>query len=101
MSARPVVEVTLAETRRALEAGEVVIDVREPIEYAAGHLAGARSLPSTQLRQRLWEVPRGVRVHLVCATGDRSREEAAWLRAVGYDAVSCTDGLRGWRPEDA
>ena len=42
-----------------------------------------------------------MRVHLVCATGDRSREEAAWLRAVGYDAVSCTDGLRGWRPEDA
>lgn len=97
---RAVVEVTLAETRRTLGEGAVVIDVREPVEYDGGHLPGSRSLPSTQLRQRLWEIPRRARVYLVCATGDRSREAATWLRAVGYDAVSCADGLREWRPDE-
>lgn len=56
---RAVVEVTLAETRRALGDGAVVLDVREPVEYDGGHLPGSRSLPSTQLRQRLWEIAPG------------------------------------------
>lgn len=84
----------------AARAGEVVVDVREPVEFASGHLPGARSLPSTQVRQRLWELPRNRRLWLVCATGARSGEAAAWLNAIGYDAVSCRDGLRHFDPTE-
>lgn len=93
-------EVSWAELQEALEAGEVVIDVREPVEFASGHLPGSRSLPSTQLRARHWELPRERRAWLVCATGARSREAAHWLAAIGYDAVSCRDGLRFFALDD-
>lgn len=92
----PTVDVPLEDVLRALSAGETVVDVREPVEFESGHLPGSRSLPSTVLRERLWELPRGRRVWLVCATGARSRQSAEWLRAIGYEAFSARDGLRSW-----
>jgi rhodanese-related sulfurtransferase len=73
--------------------GVIVLDVREPSEFATGSLPGARSLPAREVRSRLYELPRGSTVYLLCANGARSLELVPFLRAVGYDAYSVAGGL--------
>ena len=55
------------ELARRLERGEVlVLDVRPSAEYAAGHIAGARSAPITDLRRHLRALPKGTDVVAYC-----------------------------------
>jgi rhodanese-related sulfurtransferase/DNA-binding MarR family transcriptional regulator len=55
------------ELRRRVRAGDVVVlDVRPAPEYRAGHIAGARSLPVTDLKRRLRELPRNVDIVAYC-----------------------------------
>ena len=76
--------------------GAVVVDVREPSEHATGHLPGAKLIPGHELRARLYEIPKGVPVYLMCATGARSLELITFMRAVGYDAWSVAGGMCAW-----
>lgn len=60
-------EIDRDELVRRLEDGDLVlIDVRPQAEYAAGHIAGARSIPHDQLAGRVAELPRGVEVVAYC-----------------------------------
>ncbi len=78
--------------------GAAIIDVREPVEYEAGHLPDAVLLPQAELASRLAEVPREPPVLVVCATGNRSSRATAFLRANGYDnAVNLAGGTSGWQ----
>ena len=76
----------------------MIVDVREPDEYAAGHLPGAVSIPQADLALRLSELdPK--RDHLiVCAGGVRSLRVANYLTWYGFkNAVSMSGGTGGWR----
>src|SRR6266511_2795865 len=64
--------------RRPPEA--VVLDVREPEEYAHGHVPGAVSLPQADLATRLGEVPRDRPLLVICEAGMRSLRAAQFLR---------------------
>ena len=88
-------EITVADLS-ALPA-PVVIDVREPFEYADGHIAGVTHIPLGELVQRLDEVPRQGSVYLVCAVGGRSAQAAAFLADQGVDAVNVSGGMTSWR----
>jgi len=88
-------EITVADLS-ALTA-PVVIDVREPFEYADGHMAGVTHIPLGELVQRQGEVPRQGPVYLVCAVGGRSAQAAAFLAEQGVDAVNVTGGMTSWR----
>ena len=82
------------------EAGRTtyLLDVRDPAEYAAGHLAGSVSAPGGQLVQATdgWVSVRHARIVLVDDTGTRAAMTAGWLRQLGGWEVSClTDGLEG------
>ncbi len=77
--------------------GVIVVDVREPSEYATGHVPGARPIPARELRSRLYELPRGSTVYLICANGARSLELVPFMRAVGYDAHSVAGGMWAWQ----
>lgn len=57
-----------------------LIDVREPREYEAGHILGARNIPLSQLRQRLNEVRNDQPVYLYCQSGARSKQAASILK---------------------
>lgn len=88
-------EMTVEQLAARLDDG-VVVDVREPDEYAAGHVPGALPIPMGQLTGRLAELPREKPVFVVCASGNRSRPMTDLLRAAGYDAFSVTGGTLGW-----
>jgi glyoxylase-like metal-dependent hydrolase (beta-lactamase superfamily II)/rhodanese-related sulfurtransferase len=93
----PVREVGVAELESLPpEAG--LLDVREPEEYAHGHVPGAVNLPQADLATRLAEVPRGRPVYLICQGGFRSLRAAQFLRQQGYeDVVSVKGGTEAWR----
>jgi rhodanese-related sulfurtransferase len=65
------------------------MDVRDPAEYHAGHLAGSAMAPGGQLVQETdsWLGVWGARVVLVDDTGVRARMTASWLRRMGWDAA--------------
>lgn len=82
------------------EQGEVVVlDVRPSSEYSAGHLPYARSLPLTELQQRLAELPRDKPVVAYCRGPFclMAVEAAEFLRQHGYRAVRFEDGVAEWR----
>ena len=75
-----------------------LFDVREPEEYAHGHVPGAVNLPQADLATRLAEVPRGRPVYLICQGGFRSLRAAQFLRQQGFeDVVSVKGGTEAWR----
>jgi rhodanese-related sulfurtransferase len=89
-----------AELLRRTRSGDVVvIDVRPPEEYAAGHVAGALSLPLADLERRLAELPRGKRVVAYCRGPYcvLAAEAVRLLRRRGRDAVRLKDGYPEWR----
>ena len=72
---------------RLLDAGKAVaVDVREPDEYAVGHIPGAKLLPLGEVNSRAAEVlPEKEATWLVyCRTGRRSAEAVQKLDALGY-----------------
>ena len=88
-------EISLEDYAAERENG-VTIDVRERAEYAQAHVPGAVLMPMGQLASRLAEIDRSARVHVICASGNRSRAMADLLVDAGFDAASVTGGTRGW-----
>jgi len=84
------------ETYAAERERGVTVDVRERGEYAQAHVPGAVLMPMGQLASRLGELDPGRPVHVICATGNRSRAMTDLLRASGFDAVSVAGGTQGW-----
>jgi hydroxyacylglutathione hydrolase len=75
----------------------MIVDVREPSEYATARIPGAVSIPQADLATRLDEIPRDRELLLVCASGMRSLRAAQFLHAVGYERVTNLDGgTNGW-----
>lgn len=89
-------EVAIQALASAQASGAIVLDVREPSEFATGHVPGARLIPAREIRARLYELPRGATVYLICANGARSLELIPFMRAVGYDAYSVAGGMWAW-----
>jgi len=77
----------------------VVIDVRPPEEYAAGHLPHAISLPLPQLKRRLNELPMDREIVAYCRGPYCAFAHSAIreLRSHGYKAARLEDGLPEWR----
>ena len=71
---------TIAQFAAALADGAAVIDVREPNEYVAGHVPGARLVPLGQLPARLPELHRHEPVFVICASGNRRFRPGGWWR---------------------
>jgi rhodanese-related sulfurtransferase len=92
----PAVGVTDLAALLAADPGLALIDVRETHEYASGHVPGTVSIPMSVLPVRLQDVPRDRTVYLVCHTGGRSGQVAAWLLPQGYDVVNVDGGTAAW-----
>lgn len=85
-------QVHLDQIRGLVENGACIVDVREPGEFARGHIKGACNIPGSQLRQRLEEIPRDRPVYLHCRTSQRSYYAYCCLRGSGFDNVANLSG---------
>lgn len=88
-----------AKAARLLDAGlAVAVDVREPDEYARGHLPGAVLLPLSRLEQQAARVLPQKQQHLLvyCHSGRRSAAACALLRQLGYARVQNLGGILQW-----
>jgi rhodanese-related sulfurtransferase len=88
------------ELSERLRAGEVVvIDVRPRIEFAAGHIQGARSVPLDELEARLAEIPDDAEVVAYCRGPYcvYAHEAVRRLQAAGRRARRLEDGWPEWR----
>lgn len=84
--------------RQELTAGTaVLVDVREPDEWDAGHASGAINLSVNRINRG--EVPNpdtSKKVYLYCVSGGRAGNAAHLLKQKGYDTENI-GGLSGWR----
>lgn len=74
--------------------GPVLLDVREPYEWEAGHAPSAVHVPLGELAPD--RIPTGSPVLVVCHVGGRSAQAAAVLAANGWQAVNVTGGMAAW-----
>jgi rhodanese-related sulfurtransferase len=77
--------------------GARLVDVREPDEFAKGHIPGARNLPLSQLRQRYRELSREEPVTLYCGVGQRAYFAARFLAQHGYRAANLSGGFTTYK----
>jgi rhodanese-related sulfurtransferase len=90
-------EIDVAEAVRLQGGGAFMLDVREPDEWAAGHIDGATLIPLGELASRAAEVPGDRQVVVVCRSGNRSAEGRDILLGAGLPAVtSMGGGMKAW-----
>ncbi len=70
-----------------------IIDVREPTEFAAGHIPGAVNIPLGELRNRWEEIPSGKPVAVYCAVGQRAYYATRILRHRGLTPHNLSGGM--------
>lgn len=73
-----------------------LVDVREPEEWAAGHIEEAIHIPMGVLGQRQDELARDRTIVAVCRSGNRSGHVVRALRDAGYDAENLEGGMHAW-----
>ncbi|MBA2764404.1 MAG: rhodanese-like domain-containing protein [Thermoleophilaceae bacterium] len=90
-------DLTPERVRELLAAGEIqLIDVREPHEWEAGRIEGARHVELTQLSSEAASIDRGRPVVFQCRIGARSTMAAEAFRASGYEAFNLGGGILAW-----
>ena len=72
-----------------------MLDVREPVEWAHGHIDGAVHIPLATLPLRHAELS-GTQTLVVCKVGARSAQAVAWLRQQGHEVVNLDGGMLDW-----
>ncbi|KIL37382.1 hypothetical protein SD71_01545 [Cohnella kolymensis] len=93
------ITVTTDELEQKLKAGDktTVLDVREPAEYAFQRIPGAKSIPLSELENRLHELNPEDDIHVVCRTGNRSDMACQLLADKGFKNVkNVVSGISGW-----
>ncbi|GGY00129.1 thiosulfate sulfurtransferase GlpE [Litchfieldella qijiaojingensis] len=79
---------------RWLDAEEplTLVDIRDPMSFAQGHIPGSRHLDNASVGALLDEAPRERPLVVVCYHGNSSQQAAVWLSGQGYDRVYSLDG---------
>ena len=91
-------DISPVELESLLAKGCCLIDVREPVEHAEAHIAGARLIPLGHLQQRAGEIDRGQPLVVMCQSGRRGAEAREQLQRLGFADVRNLDGgLLAWK----
>ena len=78
----------------------IIVDVREKEEFAEGHITGAQLVPLSEFQSRVNELPKDKKIVLVCLSGSRSSQAAAYMAQLGYQQVyNLTGGMSAWTGE--
>ena len=84
------------EAARRVDEGAVLLDVREPDEWHAGHAPNAVHVPLAALAASIDQLHKDQPIVAVCRVGGRSERAAAALLQRGYDAVNLAGGMQAW-----
>lgn len=80
--------------------GAVLLDVRNPDEYAAGHIPGSVNLPLPRIGEAQERFPdKSAPLFVYCLSGGRSSSAVGALREMGYTNLTNIGGIRAWRGE--
>src|SRR5919112_6084755 len=96
-------EISPPEAKARQDAGATLIDVREQVEWDAGHIPGALFIPLGQLGDDIAaSVPdRGTEIIMQCRSGARSARGTALLQQLGYtNVVNMAGGILEWQAND-
>ncbi len=84
--------VTVQELVNARETDFLVLDVRQPEEFAVGHVPNAVLIPLGDLQAKASEIPTDIPVYVICRSGNRSRQASKILVELGFQDVRNVDG---------
>lgn len=87
--------------RKLKEKNVFILDVRPREEYEAGHIAGARSIPVSELKERLREIPKKREIVAYCRGPYCvfADEAVSFLTSRGYRAVRLREGFPEWKSQ--
>ena len=98
LTSSPVVDEVDIEAIDSAPPNVFLLDVREPEEFARGHVPNAVNVPQSDLATRLGEIPRDRPIMTICQSGMRSFRSAQFLSQQGYQNVATVVGGTGaWR----
>ena len=96
-------QITMEEARQRLsiECGFIILDVRTPEEFAAGHIPGALNIPNETIgTDEIPQLPeKEQRIYVYCRSGNRSKQAAEKLVALGYTDIVEIGGIIDWPGE--
>ena len=91
------IDIDPRDAARRLEAGELIlVDVREPYEWHAGHVPGSTHVEMQQVASMAPEIPKDRPVAFICLGGTRSGLVTQGFKAAGYDAYNVRGGFAAW-----
>jgi hydroxyacylglutathione hydrolase len=96
-------QLTIWQLRRSIENDRdlVVLDVRQPAEWSAGHIPKAVHVTGAEIASRADEIPKDRPVAAICGSGYRSSVAASVLKRRGHKEVfNVLGGMTGWQTED-
>ena len=89
-------EASVDELESALQAGAVLIDVRQPDEYEAGHVPGAVLVPLATVPDSLERFVADGPTYVICKSGSRSYQACEFLEDQGLEAINIEGGTMAW-----
>lgn len=91
--------INVTELQEKLKYGKhpLVLDVRQPDEFRAGHINGAKLIPLNELSRRMKELPKGREIVCICASGNRSGSASRMLAKEGFTVFNVQGGMLAWR----
>jgi rhodanese-related sulfurtransferase len=96
MIEEPGIDLSPGVVAERMEEDLLLVDVREPYEWRAGHVPGSVHIEMSAIGERLDELPADRPTAFICRSGARSGMVARTLRARGYDAYNVDGGFLDW-----
>jgi len=89
--------IDIDEVETKMNEGFIVLDVREPDEFAEGHIPAAQNKPLSVLQQDdLSELSKEEKYIVICRSGNRSQTASEILVNEGYEVVNVASGMSSW-----
>ena len=85
------------EAQQRIEAGAMLLDVRESIEYQTFHAPAAKLISLGVLDRRLKELPKEREILVICNSGNRSAQAAYLLSREGFNVINIKGGMVAWQ----
>lgn len=90
--------VSVQDLASAQEPNYVILDVRQPEEYEAGHVVDSVLIPLGELASRTSELSKDAPLYVICRSGNRSKQASEILIKAGFkDVRNVEGGILAWQ----